>query len=99
MNVMQVKPADEPPISVAVRFMDGSEETLAVQRSDKLHVMKSQLCAKLGVTLARVKLIFGTQELQSDEKVAGDWAAPFQWTSKEHVRRHMGQMMEKKVNL
>merc|ERR1719367_1537043 len=70
MNVIQVRPADEPPIPVAVRFMDGSEETLAVQRSDKLHVMKSQLCAKLGITLARVKLIFGTQELRSDDRAA-----------------------------
>lgn len=55
---------------IILRHMDGSETSLAVQGHHRLHIMKSQLCAKLGVTLARVRLIFGTQVLQSDATAA-----------------------------
>lgn len=57
------------PIQILVRQIDGQEQHLICYSESKVHMLKSELASKLGVALARVKLVHDTVVLQSNQTV------------------------------
>merc|ERR1719197_2216839 len=56
--------------SVTLMFMDGSDFQVEVCESSRVDSLKSQISDKLGVTSARVRLIFDSAMLEVNETIA-----------------------------
>uniref|UniRef100_A0A7S1W640 Ubiquitin-like domain-containing protein n=1 Tax=Alexandrium catenella TaxID=2925 RepID=A0A7S1W640_ALECA len=61
---------EEPLPCITLTFMDGTEMELELNFGDRVHDLRSQVAWKLGLTDARVKLMFGARLLQMNESLS-----------------------------
>lgn len=57
------------PVNITLRFLGGEEMKQQVFPGQRVHVLKSQVCGRLGIPLARAKLIHETGVLHGDREI------------------------------